>query len=367
MALDVAALRLRNQHLVGAPLARPEDVVHRLGAVQAQDYVGAKWALAQRARTKTDSAIEEAMASGRIIRTHVMRPTWHFVLPADVRWMQMLTSPRVRAAMAHYDRKLELDDRTFGRSNDALVRALEGGRHRTREELARALGVARIAASGQRLGHLMMRAELDALICSGTRRGKQFTYALLAERCPPSPTLSRDEALAELCLRYFVGHGPASLQDFAWWSGLTVSDAKNGVALCRGRLAERVVDGKRYWLDPSRTRVSFEKPIVHLLPNYDEYLIAYKDRARAFDPKVLKGVTMRGTVLSNHIVVLNGKVIGGWRRTLAKGVPVIEGRLLVDLRSAETRALRAAVDGYSRFLGIPARWRATVDTPRDEP
>jgi len=139
MAFDVAAVRLRNQHLVGAPLERPEDVVRRLGAVQAQDYAGAKWALAQRVRTRTDVSIEEAFASGRIVRTHVMRPTWHFVLPADVRWMQRLTAPRVRAAMAYYDRKLDLDARTLRRSNDVLARALEGGKHRTREELARAL------------------------------------------------------------------------------------------------------------------------------------------------------------------------------------------------------------------------------------
>jgi hypothetical protein len=355
--LDVATLRLRNERLIGAPLARCEDVVQWLGAVQAQDYAGAKWALAQRSRTKSDGAIEEAFAAGRFVRTHVMRPTWHFVMPADVRWMQMLTAPRVRAAMAYYDRKLDIDERTVRRSNAALARALEGGKCQTREELARALGDAGIAASGQRLGHLMMHAELDSVVCSGPRRGKQFTYALLDERCPATPTLSRDEALAELSSRYFASHGPASLQDFAWWSGLTVSDARNGVALCRGRLVEQIVDAKRYWLDPTRARASpYKMPMVHLLPNYDEYLIAYKDHGSAFDPKVLKQLTPMGTLLSNHIVVMNGRVIGGWRRTTAKGTLVLEGRLLVELGRSETRALRAAVDAYGRFLGMPARW-----------
>src|SRR5258708_18431984 len=245
MSLDVSALRLRNEHLTGAPLARPEDVVRWLGDVQAQDFAGAKWALAQRARTKTDASIEEAFAGGRIVRTHVMRRTWHFVVPDDVRWMQALTAPRVRAAMAYYDRKLQLDARTFGRSQAVLARTLEGGQHRTREELGRALADAGIPASGQRLGHLMMRAELDAVICSGPRRGKQFTYALLDDRCPKAatPVLSRDEALAELTSRYFRSHGPASLRDFAWWSGLTVADVKKGVALCEGRRGARGVDG----------------------------------------------------------------------------------------------------------------------------
>lgn len=356
MTLDIASVRLQCEHLVGTPLACSEDVVQWLGAVQAQDFAGAKWALAQRARTKTDEAIEEAFGKGRFIRTHVMRPTWHFVMPADVRWMQMLTAPRVRAAMAYYDRKLDIDQRTVGRSNAALARALEGGKHRTREELARALGMAGLAASGQRLGHLMMHAELDSVVCSGPRRGKQFTYALLDERCPATPTLSRDEALAELCSRYFASHGPASLQDFAWWSGLTISDARKGVALCSGRLVEQTVDDKRYWLDPTRARSTrYRTPVVHLLPNYDEYLIAYKDHTSAFDPKILKKLVSRGTVLANNIV-MNGKVIGGWRRTLSKGALVLEGRLLVELGRLEARALQAAVEAYGRFLGMSARW-----------
>ena len=183
--MDVARARLHSQRLVGAPLATPEEVVGWLGAVQAQDYAGAKWAVAQRAAGCSDADVEQACRDGRILRTHVLRPTWHFVLPDDMRWMLALTAPRVRAAMAYYDRKLGLDEAVFRRTQALLAKALVGGQARTREELARTLAAAGIEASGQRLGHIMMRAELDALVVSGPRRGKQFTYALLDERAPP--------------------------------------------------------------------------------------------------------------------------------------------------------------------------------------
>jgi hypothetical protein len=220
---DIARRRLLNERLVGPALTTPADVVSWLGAVQSQDYAGAKWAVAQRARGCSDRDVELACDRGDIVRTHVMRPTWHFVAPADARWMLELTAPRVHAANAYYYRKLELSPRTFERSNAALALALEGGKHLTRVELARALAGAGIRAEGVRLAYLLMRAELDALICNGSRRGKQFTYALFDERVPRAAPLARDEALAELTRRYFTSHGPATVQDFAWWSGLTVA------------------------------------------------------------------------------------------------------------------------------------------------
>ena len=249
--MDVAIQRLRNQRLVGRPFATPEEVVGWLGAVQAQDYAGAKWAIGQRSRAGTDADVERACADGRILRTHVLRPTWHFVLPDDVRWMLALTAPRVRAAMAYYDRKLALDGAAFRRSQAVLQKALAGRQGAD----ARGAGGGRsaaagIEASGQRLGHIMMRAELDALITSGPRRGKQSTYALLDERAPGGRTLARDEALAELAGRYFASHGPALPQDFAWWSGLTVGDARRGIESASPRLASATVDGKTYWHAP---------------------------------------------------------------------------------------------------------------------
>src|SRR6185503_4235399 len=221
-----------------------QDVVSWLGAVQAQVYGDAKWALGLRMRRSTDARIEAAFSEGSILRTHVMRPTWHFVAPADIRWMLALTAPRVRAAMASYSRKLELDATVLRRSQRAMVRALRGGRQLTRQELRSVLARAGVRADGvQRLAHIVMQAELDAVICSGARRGNQFTYALLDERVPMVRARSRDDSLAELARRYFTSHGPAQLHDFAWWSGLSVGDACAGLATVERELAREAIGG----------------------------------------------------------------------------------------------------------------------------
>nr|MDQ6908888.1 winged helix DNA-binding domain-containing protein [Chloroflexota bacterium] len=231
--LDIAHVRLHNHHIAGTKLAAPDAVVRWLGAVQSQDYAGAKWAVGQRMHDTTDAALDQAFADGAILRTHVMRPTWHFVAPADIRWLLALTAPRVNATNAYHYRKHGLNDATFARSNAALTNALRGGAQRTRTELASVLQQAGIATNDLRLGLIMMRAELDGVVCSGARRGKQFTYALLDERAPPAETLARDEALAELTRRYMTSHGPATVQDFVWWSGLTMTDAKAGLEMVK--------------------------------------------------------------------------------------------------------------------------------------
>ncbi|HEY8925947.1 MAG TPA: winged helix DNA-binding domain-containing protein, partial [Polyangia bacterium] len=266
---DIAGARLANQRLVGSPSDRAEDVVRALGAVQAQDYAGAKWALGLRLDGHTDADVERAFDEGRILRTHVLRPTWHFVAPRDIRWMLALTAPRVRAAMAYYDRQLDITDGLCRRSQAVLAKALAGGNHLTREELGKALAGAGIVAQGQRLGNLMMRAELDAVVCSGPRRGKQFTYALLDERTPASPSLDRDEALAELASRYFIARGPALVPDFAWWSGLTVNDAQRAVTLAGARLRAVTVDGRTYWRGARARAATAPAALIHLLPSFD--------------------------------------------------------------------------------------------------
>jgi hypothetical protein len=282
-----------------------------------------------------------------------MRPTWHFVLPADIRWLLELTAPRVNAVSASYYRRFELDDATFARGNDLLARALQGGNQLTRPELARVLGDGGIDASSLRLGYLLMRAEIDAVICSGALRGKQFTYALLDERAPSTRSLARDEALAELTRRYFTSHGPATVQDYAWWSGLTVADARAGIAMVRTDLTQETMDGKTYWF-AGATAVSEETyPIVHLLPNYDEHLIAYKDHGPSFDAEVLKTLDPQADVLMAHIIVMNGHVIGGWRRTLKKNEAIITTKLLVPLSRSERAALEAAAVRYGQFMGMP--------------
>lgn len=350
--LDIAHWRLHNQGLATASFENPVEIVQWLGAVQSQDYAAAKWALGLRVRDATDEAIEQAFDAGAILRTHVMRPTWHFVAPADIRWLLALTAPRVNAANAYQYRTLELDDATFARSNDALTKALQGGKQLTRTELQSVLKQIGIAADNLlRFTCLIMRAELDGIICSGARRGKQFTYALLDERVAPARTLERDEALAELSRRYFTSHGPATLQDFVWWSGLTTTDARSGLEMVTSQLSQETIDNQTYWFAPSAPPAKDCSQKAYLLPNYDEYTVGYTDRSAAVDMERTKHLDPRGNVLFSHTVMIDGRVVGTWKRTLTKNAVTLTTNLLTPLSEAETHAFSAALDRYSAFLG----------------
>lgn len=352
-SVEVRAARLRNHRLVGPPFQRADDALRWLGAVQAQDYGGAKWGIAQRTRGLTDADLDRSFAAGAILRTHVMRPTWHFVRPDDIRWLLDLTAPRVHAANAYYYRKLELDDAVFQPSNEVIARALRGGVQLTRTELARLLEAAGITAIGLRLAYLVMRAELDAVIISGARRGKQFTYALFDERVPDATRPAREEALAELTRRYFRSHGPALARDFANWSGLTQADVNAGIEMVGAHLAQASIDGKTYWFEPSAVDGSETASTLHLLPNYDEYLIAYEDYSPVFDRSLFSGATSLDAILAGHILVVDGQVVGGWRRTLERGMATIEVEPLVKLGTGQRNALQDAGERYGLFLGMP--------------
>jgi hypothetical protein len=350
VALDITRWRLRNQRLAGGRFTRPEEVVSWLGAVQAQEYADSKWALSLRCRRATDAAIERALTHGTILRTHVLRPTWHLVAAADIRWLLALTGPRVAARMAPYNRRLELDAATFRRSERAIVGALRGGVQLTRQELKAVLQSAGITAGTvQRLAHLVMQAEIDSIICSGARRGTQATYALLDERVPPTPGRSRDDALAELTRRYFTSHGPAQLADYVWWSGLTTVDARNGLHMVGGELIRDVVDGKTYWFSKA-PRAPDARATVYLLGLYDEYLIAYKDRSAVLDQR--RWAQMVRDPFSAAIVV-NGRVAGGWRRRVSANGIRITIRPIGRLGSADAAAAAAAAHAYAEFFGLP--------------
>jgi hypothetical protein len=350
--LDIAHQRLHNQHITGEPLENPAKVVHWLGAVQAQEYAGAKWALALRSRRDapvTDANVEQAFNAGAILRTHVMRPTWHFVAPEDIRWLLMLTAPRVHAFLAYMYRKCELDAGIFQRSNAALIAALQGGRQLTRAELGAALAKVGIIASGVRLAHLIMYAELEAVICSGARQGKQFTYALLDERAPQARTLPRDEALAELVKRYFISHGPATVDDFAWWSGLTKADTKIGIELAKPHIVSEQIGDKPYCFAPSDSPYN-TTPEVLLLPPYDEYTIAYRDHSATLADEHIE---YANNMVFGGVIVVNGLVVGYWRRTFSKGRAVIEPAPFRPLTKDEQDGVVTAAEQFGAFLEMP--------------
>jgi winged helix DNA-binding protein len=356
---DIARQRLINQGLVKPALKTASEVVARLGAVQAQDYGASKWGIAQRTGGLTDEQIEKEIDDGLIIRTHLLRPTWHFVAAANIGWMLALSAPRVHAANAYWYRWNEVDDTVARRSRAVLTKALRDGKHLTRAELGQALTRARIQLTRpQRLACIVMRAELDGLICSGARRGNQFTYALLEERVARPTALEREAALFELARRYFTTRGPATVDDFAWWSGLTKADAKRGVEAAATHLQHESIEGRSYWFPSAERQVRISGTLAHLLPNYDEYFVGLKDRS-AFGVRLeSSGVKPRTSALSGHALVINGQIVGGWRRTLIGRTVVVEPKPLISLSEAERRGVGAAAKRLGRFLAVPVeiRW-----------
>jgi hypothetical protein len=353
---DIARLRMANQRLIGEKLKKPEDVVRALGAVQAQEYGLSLWGLRQRMTTATEASIEEASIKGRILRTHAMRPTWHFFTSEDIRWILELTGPRVDKIMSGYYRQIGLDDTIFTRARPLIIRALEGDNHMTRLELKSHLKEKGIDLTPMQAGFIMSRAELYALVCSGARKGKQQTYALLEERAPQAKRLSLDEGLAELTKRYFTSHGPATIQDFMWWSGLPSGEIKRGLEMVKRHLTSIDVEGKTYWMTKKTLDIRDDVPRAYLLPPYDEFLISYKDRSASLQhvhrPLIDKG---QNGVFSCTIMY-QGQVIGLWKREIKGKNVLVTTKFFDKPTKTQNDAIAAAISSYGDFLGLPALW-----------
>ena len=342
-------LRLHNQCITRTGHRQVADLVGWLGAVQAQEFGPAKWALGLRLpSTTTDATVQSAFDAGLILRTHVMRPTWHFVSALDIRWMLELTAPRVHQVLSHYRRRLGLDASLCTRATALFERALD--EPLTRTELGAHLARARITVKGIPLALLTLYAELEGVICSGPRRGKHQTYARLADRAPDARRLPRDEALAELTGRFFRSHSPATIRDFVWWSGLTTPDAKRGLEMIGAQ--PHPIDGCTYWQMEERRRRTAASPALHLLPIYDEYLVSYRDRVAVphGPPRVPSGSR---PVNFQHALVIGGQVAGTWRPSQSGSGASIEVIPLRKLSRTERTWLDIPVKRYSRFLGTP--------------
>jgi hypothetical protein len=357
--IDIAHTRLHNQRLADNPLATPVDVVRWLGAVQAQDYGPAKWSLGERSRGAVDGDIDRAMAEGSLLRTHVLRPTWHFVLPEDIRWIQELTAPRVHAQNAYYYRQTGLDDGVRGRARRAMVDALRGGNHLTRKEMEAVLAGAGISAKGLGLVYILMDAELDCVICSGPLRGRQQTYALLEERAPDARTLTRDEALGGLALRYFTSRGPATARDMRFWSSLPLADIQRGLEVAAPRLEHQEIEGRSFWsasFDPAPRMATAR---VHLLQGLDEYFVGYGE-SRGFCDQSGVRPSLVDRAVYNGAVILDSQLAGHWKRTVSKKAVTFAVALRMDFDDAQMQALQAAADRHGAFLGVPASVQVEV-------
>jgi hypothetical protein len=341
--------RLANQQLVRPRLQTPGELVHRLGAVQAQDYLGSLWAVGQRLASARESDVEDALAAGALVRTWPMRGTLHYVAAADVRWMLALCAPRVIARSAGRYRELELDEAAFGRSGEALVGALQGGRRLTRQEAYAVIGRGGVSTAGQRGIHILGHLAQKGVLCLGPRQGRQPTFVLLDEWVPAARPLPRDQALATLATRYFASHGPATVQDFAWWSGLLVKDALAGIEAAGVQVIARDGDGRSWRSATARRARPWAAPVAALLPPWDEYVVGYQDREATVRPR--QGQRSRLQTVGSSLVTIDGLVRGTWRRTLGTARVRVAFEFWGKPTASERAAVHRAVLRYGRFLG----------------
>jgi len=320
---DVANTRLASQQISATNFKTAKQLVSWMGAMQAQDYNMAKWAIGVRLSNTTDKIIQTAIDKGDIIRTHLLRPTWHFVSADDIYWMLQLSAPRIKVSIKTRNKQLGLTTKIISKSNSIIEKALAGGKHLTREELMAKIEKAKIRTDEYRSGHLMLEAELDGIVCSGSINGLKQTYALLEERIAKPKAITQEEALAKLAQKYFESRYPATLQDFTWWSGLSASNARQGLEMIRSTLISVNIGSQTFWF-PS----SFKKPIdfsesAYLLPAFDEFTISYKDRSASVSLKdQIRLNTFNG--IFKPIIVINGNVVGIWNRTIKNDKFIIE-------------------------------------------
>jgi hypothetical protein len=319
--------------------------------VQSQDYLGATWAVALRTPGATQAEVDRAFDAGELIRTHVLRPTWHFVAPEDLRWLLALTGQRRIRGAAHRHRALEIDAPLATKAIGVFERAIARSGPRTRQELRDALAAEGIETDTGRLAHLVIWAEFEAVLCSGPRRGAAHTYALIDERVPQTVTRTGDEALAELALRYVASHGPAQDVDLAWWSGLNLGEARRGLSAAAPALSSELIHDRRFWSSDGASPPS-EDYAIDLLPNFDEYLVAFRDRSDALDP-ALPAWARTAEEIFSHVLLRHGLVAGAWRRPAGPRTATIRIEPRIPLDSADRWAVAVAVQRYASFLGRP--------------
>jgi hypothetical protein len=348
---ELIKYRLHNQQITQHVFDKPGDLIKWLGAIQAQDYLNSLWAIGLRLKNATESDIEKAIADKTIVRTWPMRRTLHFVSPLDVRWLLKLLTPRIIARSGTLYKQLGFDEKLLSKCKKLFVKTLQGGKQLTRNELYGILEKAKISTDAQRGLHILCHFAQEGLICFAARKGKQPTFTLLDEWIPTTTTLTYDEALAELAKRYFTSHGPATIQDFAWWSGLTVTESKKAVEMVSSYFNKEVIDGQVYYMRNNALPVKSKSQAIYLLPNFDEYLVAYKDRTAALDAKYAKQVIgAAGNGIFSPVIVLNGKVVATWKRTIKKDNVSVQINPFLQLSEKQQNSINTTIKSYGKFL-----------------
>lgn len=343
---EIANLRLVNQQIAGTRFKSAKDLVAWMGAMQAQDSAMVKWAVGVRLTNATDKFVEAALDSAEIIRTHVLRPTWHLVSADDLRWMLELTAPQIKRTLKTRHTELGLTESVLSKSRKVMEKILRDGNHSTRDELIVEFNKVNIATDENRASHIFAAAELNGLICSGKTKGGKQTFSLLNEWVPQTQPIGREEALALLAKRYFSSHGPATLDDFNWWSGLSAGDARRALDMVKSKLSSAVVDSKTYWFIESDVKA---KDSVFLLPAFDEFIISYKDRSATITFENHKRAVSSNGIF-HPTIVANGETVGVWKRVVKKDKVILEFEFFAQIKPALQRMFEIACVHYGEFL-----------------
>lgn len=345
----ISEARLSNQQITESNFKEVKDLVTWMGAIQAQDYNMAKWAIGLRLANSTDKTIEEALNKGEVIRTHILRPTWHFISPDDVSWMLDLTAEQIKSTMRSSDKLLGITKDIFEKSNIIIHDALTQNKYLTRKELSEFLNKANIKFKDPRAyRHIIFNAEIDGIVCSGPIQGEEQTYVILSRLVKKQRRYKKDEGLYELAKRYFTSHGPATLYDFSWWSGLRINDSQRAIELINKEFPSEKIGSKTYWF-PQNTTHKNTQNAIHLLPAYDEFIISYKDRSPSLQSRNQRKVSSVNGIFK-PIIVFNGEIIGTWKRISKKNTILIETTLFQAINKEAESSIEKEVEQYGLFL-----------------
>jgi hypothetical protein len=346
---EISHHRLVSQKLYKTSAFSPQEIVHHLGAMQAQDYAMAKWAVGSRCHA-TEKEIEEAVNSAKIIRTHILRPTWHFVSAEDIYWMLDLSAPQVKRFTSSAAKKFGYDEKKLNQTNVSIEKLLAGNNHLTRDEIMQELNIKKTSKEDFLSAAIMMNAELDGLVCNGRMKGKQITYALLEERVDrPKTKLTKEEGLTKLALRYFESHGPATALDFSWWSGFPPTICQKTINALELQLSRITIDNQQYWFKKDHSDLDSFRESLHFLPAFDEILISYKTReASILQEHQTLAFTNNG--IFKPIILENGRVIGTWKRTIKKDHAKIETQFFNETESSKKAILFEGIKAFETYL-----------------
>lgn len=347
---EISHHRMNAQKLFKTTQCSPQEVVKHFGAMQAQDYAMAKWAVGSRCDA-SETEIEEAVNSGQIIRTHILRPTWHFVAADDIYWMLDISAPQIKRLAVSGAKKFDVDLKKLDQFNTKIEKLLSGNNHLTREEIMQELDVKKTSKEDFLAASIMMNAELEGLVCNGRMKGKQITYTLLEERVEkPKTKLTKEEGVAKLAQRYFESHGPATLLDFSWWSGFSPTICKSVIDAIKLHLNHITIDNQIFWFEKNSKEENPFRESVHFLPAFDEILISYKTREVSFSGNH-QSKTFTNNGIFKPIILENGKVIGIWKRTIKKDHIKIETEFFNETKSSKKEVLFEGIKAFENYIG----------------